>query len=269
MQTVDLPSWEAFEKSLGDLVSDQARRRSKPNLTVSDLLFRGHGDSSWQLRTTLQRYAPQLTRLSDYYRYASRIKPQIETYFEREWNIPDAPEYDKFLQESAGFIGLPAYDYMIYLRHHGFPSPFLDWSRSPYVAAFFAFSHGAPPPSDRVAIYAYLEFAGNAKAGSSNEPEIVTRGPYVRSHPRHFRQQSEYSLCAVVSDGDWHYAPHEDAFRRNDPAQDLLWKLTIPYSERLKVLRELDQHNLNSFSLFGTEESLVETLALREILFRQ
>jgi len=29
---------------------------------------------------------------------------------------------------------------MTRLRHHGFPSPLLDWPQSPYIAAFFAFN---------------------------------------------------------------------------------------------------------------------------------
>jgi hypothetical protein len=40
-------------------------------------------------------------------------------------------------------------------------------------------------------------------------------------------------------------------------------------SERITVLRNLDHYNLNSYSLFGTEESLVETVAQREILFHR
>jgi hypothetical protein len=51
--------------------------------------------------------------------------------------------------------------------------------------------------------------------------------------------------------------------------QDLLWKFNIPTSERLKVLKFLDAHNLNAFSLFGSEESLMETMALRELEFRE
>lgn len=33
-----------------------------------------------------------------------------------------------------------SYGFMTRLRHHGFPSPLLDWPQSPYIAAFFAFN---------------------------------------------------------------------------------------------------------------------------------
>jgi hypothetical protein len=47
--------------------------------------------------------------------------------------------------------------------------------------------------------------------------------------------------------------------------QDVLWKFVIPAKKRLKVLTQLDKYNLNAFSLFDSEESLMETLAFREV----
>jgi hypothetical protein len=67
------------------------------------------------------------------------------------------------------------------------------------------------------------------------------------------------------------YASHEAVFgcKDKDDEQDLRWKFNIPSTERLKVLRMLDSYNLNSLSLFGSEESLMETMALRELDFKQ
>jgi hypothetical protein len=59
--------------------------------------------------------------------------------------------------------------------------------------------------------------------------------------------------------------PHQGVFNINRSDQDLLWKIEIPASERVKVLHFLDKFNLNAFSLFDSEESLMETLAFRGI----
>jgi hypothetical protein len=63
---------------------------------------------------------------------------------------------------------------------------------------------------------------------------------------------------------------HDAVFEQSKRGQDLLWKFNIPTSERVKVLKLLDAHNLqagaleaakaNAFSLFGSEESLMETI---------
>jgi hypothetical protein len=119
-----------------------------------------------------------------------------------------------------------------------------------------------------VSVSVYLEYASLVKVGSPDKPHITRRGPYIRGHRRHFLQQSEYTICAVQKEGLWMYACHEDVFACNNDDQDLLWKINIPAKERFKVLQLLDTYNLNSSSLFGTEETLLETVALREFHFR-
>ena len=67
---------------------------------------------------------------------------------------------------------------------------------------------------------------------------------------------------------EWRFAQHQDVVNREPEPQfqqDVLRKFNIPWSERQKVLKLLDEYNLNAFSLFGSEESLMETLAFREI----
>jgi hypothetical protein len=51
--------------------------------------------------------------------------------------------------------------------------------------------------------------------------------------------------------------------------QGICWQITIPAAERVKVLKELNDYNVNSFSLFGSEESLMDTLAARELCLPQ
>jgi hypothetical protein len=78
----------------------------------------------------------------------------------------------------------------------------------------------------------------------------------------------DYTMCGVFH-GRWCSSKHEDVFARGDLKQDVLWRFNVPWSERTKVLKLLDSYNLNAFSLFDSEESLMETLALRELEFRE
>jgi hypothetical protein len=155
---------------------------------------------------------------------------------------------------------------MAYLRHHGFPSPLLDWTRTPYVAAYFAFRRAG---RENVAIYVYSERPENFKGWSRGETQIHTLGPYVQTHRRHFLQQSTYTICLAFEDDEWRFAPHESVFARNSSRQDVLWKFNIPATERVKVLKLLDGYNLNAFSLFESEETLMETMALRQLDFKR
>lgn len=264
MKQENFDSWEQFETQLQQLQDVRAETVAAKGGGVSHFLFRGHGDYSWRLETTLERTKIKPWSLSKYFRFVSIARPQIETFTKLRWEIEDWPKLRDWASkyDNLKLSQFPAYDYLVFLRHHGFPSPLLDWTRSPYVAAFFAF---AQPRSERVAMYLYQEYSGQGKVGSSNLPQIVSFGPYVRSHSRHFLQQSEYTIAAQFRDGEWWYVPHEDVFATSSNTQDRLWKVTMPATERLKVLKILDAHNLNAFSLFQTEEALLSTIAVREL----
>lgn len=263
MQTIDVESWEQLEATVQGLTYP---KRKVPGSNQPRFLFRGQNDADWHLTTTLERWTTRHLSFAEYFHTISRLKPLVETFTGTTWAIPEPPEYIKWLKDfdTAMPIGYPGYDYMVYLRHHGFPSPLLDWSRSLHVATYFAFRE--PPLSDRVAVFAYIERPTGLKTYSSGAPAIWSKGPYIRSHKRHFLQQCEYTIC-IVRKNEWHYASHEEAFGRNNADQDLLWKLQLPSSQRPKVLRALDAYNLNAFSLFGSEEALMETAAIREFQF--
>jgi hypothetical protein len=246
---------EALEKSCGD--------------RAEKLLYRGQADSEWELKTTLERKLKTPVSLGRYYRFAYSAKTKIETFTDATWgDIPTPQQYDKWVEnkDTLSFSPLPAYDYLAYLRHHGFPSPFLDWSASPYIAIFFAFNC-CSKDIGTVALYCFLEHASVAKIRSSDQPEIYVFGPYVKAHRRHVLQQSQYSICVELDD-DYKpiYANHEQVFTKGDEGQDRLWKFNIPVTERAKVLRMLNRMNINSFSLFGSADSLVETIATNEII---
>jgi len=189
---VVLSSWEAFEAELDERQGEFEMRTGYRTA----LLFRGHGDARWALDTTLERAAQRNMKLSEYHRVISSMKAEVESFTERAWEIPALSavqgvfsEYDTGSRE-LWQGNYPAYDYLTHLRHHGFPSPLLDWSRSPYVAAFFAFRRPGAG-AEFVSIFLYDERPANIKLSDSRGPTIHRFGPNVRTHRRHFLQQSE------------------------------------------------------------------------------
>jgi hypothetical protein len=258
-----LDCWEEFETEISQIFKDLQNRRKETGLYVSHPLFRGHAKESWRLKTTLERYSEKEYSISDYYQIILAIAPAVESFTSKSWDISS----DEIIERAypAPPAAPPRYDFMIYLRHHGFPSPLLDWSRSPYVAAFFAFQPRPESEDNNIAIYSYVEYYGGAKSGRSDQARIIGLGPYVHTHKRHFVQQCEYTICRKYVENNYIYCNHEEAFQMNESEQDILTKYLIPRSERAKVLSKLDFMNINAFSLFANEESLMATLAYQEI----
>src|SRR6267142_607832 len=135
MQETDVNSWDELEDKIKEI-------KTKHQKAISGLLFRGQGNSSWPLQTTLERRTGPKFPVHDYYFLILRIKDQIETFTNTQWEVPDyttirklTTEFDEF-SRTLRYKGPPAYKHVVYLRHHGFPSPLLDWSSSLYVAAY-------------------------------------------------------------------------------------------------------------------------------------
>ncbi len=258
MQTIDFESWDEFEKKIPSFFDQENK------LNGSTPLFRGQSNASWKLETTLERFTKQTLQTfstHDYYKIIRRVKPAIVSITEKEWGLRRFKESleDKLFPTTIG------YDFMVYLRHHGFPSPLLDWTRSPYIAAFFAFHPLQVQENRKIAIYSYVEFTKEGKLYCEQTPTVHGLGPYVETHKRHYAQQCEYTVCVKAVANGREYCSHEEAF--SDPTSELgpLKKYTLPASERRIALKQLHRMNVTAFSLFGSEESLMETLAYQEI----
>lgn len=266
MKTLSLQNFSEFESWVEELKSRQLKEQETSNRHYSNLLFRGHADENWRLQTTLERYSSDTKSLDKYLHKANRVKLQVELHTEKKW----APILkDGFVIRDEGYefrAPLPSIEYLVYLRHHGFPSPLLDWTRSPYIAALFAYSDCDNDVEGNIAIFVYQEYVGAAKTNYLGSPYIQTIGPYIDTHKRHSIQQAEYTLCHTQKfehdTHEYYIHPHDEC--QNPGSQDHLYKITIPKREKLKILSKLNQFNLNLYSIYGSEESLMSTLALKE-----
>jgi hypothetical protein len=264
MEIIDLNTWEEYLSKINDFRKTNEECK-KSERHASQYLFRGQPDAEFELLTTLDRMISTHFSLKRYYHIIDKIKGQIDSFIGNKLPFPEYKEMIENLKKMDVFLGYGffGYEYMIYLRHHGFPSPLLDWTYSPYIAAFFAFKDKCM--ASKIAIYTYREYAGNGKAYSSDKPFVKALGPYVTSHKRHYLQQSNYTICVKVEKDNHFFEKHETAIESLDwqgQRQDFLTKITLPISERKKALDHLNSMNINAFSLFGSEESLMHTLGI-------
>lgn len=263
VRTIELQSWEHFVSEVPDLQRDWN--------ALADLsggcppaLFRGHASDTWKLQTTLERKVGGTQSLQDYHKKVYDSKHQMEAYSGNKWNVPSPSDFSKLLRRGASIADrMPALDYLVYLRHHGFPSPLLDWTRSPFVAAYFAFS-GVQNLEGRVAIYALTSVARTMQTNGAPSAFVKSLGFRVRTHKRHFLQQCEYTLCMQIGAQDcWTYGDHEQVLNSASQPDLHLQRFLLPAGERATALRYLDLFNLNAYTLFGSEDALVESVGRR------
>jgi FRG domain len=126
VRAIPCSSWDEFCTKLRVSVGRQLGAR----------YYRGHADPEWTLSSKWERWL--IARKGDLHRdhralYGSELERTCDAYL------------DAFKLYATGLPGvdtdhLTDDEWWILGRHHGLQTPLLDWTRSPYVAAFFAFT---------------------------------------------------------------------------------------------------------------------------------
>jgi hypothetical protein len=231
--------------------------------------YRGHPDANWQLKPTLERSTGVNLEVSTYCQMIENIQSAIETFTDKKWTLPSCEEFLSSLKnKSWNRDSSIHFQYMGYLRHYGFPSPLLDWTQSPFVAAFFAYKD-VTSDAKSVAIYSYMESWEQPEITRTDKSQIYTVHTHSRNNPRYFLQQGVFTVCLKNIDGKIYFSSHEDPNLMSEDNGAYISKIEIPASERVNALHNLDTLNINSYSLFGSEESLLETLFLRKYVRAQ
>ncbi len=193
--------------------------------------------------------------------HASRLWP-LSSEFERKLSIVDgtpnvaalqavcSAHLAAFQEMAAGLLGNEARnftedDWWALGRHNGLNTPLLDWSRSPYVSSFFAFSDhrrladAGAELGEVVVIWAFSGWRDLIREGGF---EIVA--PRAFSNPRQRAQRGVFTRLTHRSHFDVaNYLAERDC-------ADRLVRWEIPASELDVALNDLRLANITPSTLF-------------------
>src|SRR6516164_8345766 len=119
---------------------DQAVNRGR-----NQWVFRGVSDSSFELRTSLERELERNPYWKDKPLEAERI---IVKEFKRQAHL-----YTQGVPGPNDDV-----DWLALMRHHGAPTRILDWTKSPYIALFFALQGAITGPGNPAVWILNLEY---------------------------------------------------------------------------------------------------------------
>lgn len=219
-------------------------------LSKSKCLFRGQKEP-WRLRTTFHRrgrYRISEFASKDVKQLHQRLSAITSHYF--DLSVPD---------QNGAFFNL--------LQHHGYPTPLLDWSYSPYVSAFFAFRNWpiGYSGSENIRIYIF-----DNEAWQKRYPQIQDLDPpYPHLSVMEFisidnpRLVPQQAVTTVTNIDDIEDIEAYIIAREADGDVKYLKAIDIPASERETAMDDLRFMGITAGSMFPSIEGVCEELRER------
>lgn len=219
----DVTTWKRFKEYATELPHYQ-------------YLFRGQENSVWRLRTSFHR-----TSRASINKFGGTDVPALHRALSgltaHRFNLEDNLDF-------AAFLNL--------VQHHGYPTPLLDWTQSPFIATYFAFNNllqGRYRADQCVRIHILDGKSWNTelqRAPTLNPAfrHVTILEPLAINNPRVVPQQA-VSTVTNVDDIETYIQTIETRNKKQ-----YLSAIDLPASERKTVIRELDLMGINAGSLF-------------------
>src|SRR4051794_3793588 len=245
-------------------------------------IFRGHADHRWILETTIRRRVARLEDDGIGTGFAADTEKFMLEEFQRR-----AHQYQRHLRQMPRDVY--KLEWLALMQHHGAPTRLLDWTKSPYVGAFFAVADAAPQTDSAIWVIDALALKGKAVAMLKNtrhDLEDLSADSHLES-PENFDRifladvpewqsviapiepfttderltiQQGLFLCSTTL-----YWPLEMTLKHmieTEPSgRPEIRRLVIRSEARLDLLRELHRMNISQATLFPGLEGFARSLS--------
>jgi FRG domain len=235
-QVVQCTSWHDFSgRATSELFPNAAFERGV-------FLFRGVALPEWPLISKFDRWYSGRPREGK-----ARTSERLLALFQKEAEGTDIPK--EFWSNEVAWLALA--------QHHGVPTRLLDWTESPYIAAFFAFAaiaHSSEPPAN-VAVWC-LDTRSPVWSREFGA-EILDVPSYGNDRLR--TQLGRFTLRAPFDTLEEYVEHFKDG-------RSPLWQYRIPSRDVRVALADLDVMGINYSRIFPGLEGCARAARLRGLL---
>jgi len=245
-------SWDEFQR----LITDSP---------YSNWAFRGQADSNWQLSSTLGRYFENF-----------RVD-------RRAWREQEERILRIFKRKAHHFLAQAPdpsdeFQWMALMQHHGAPTRLLDFTWSPYVAAFFALERATADAAVWALNPVPISYVGTQTIRGGQKISPPEMNPRVEGNLRNYYLKGEIPFLwvgepqvmnrrLIAQSGTFAIPgilthPMEEILSGYPDPKSTLVKFILPADKvRKRGLRELYRMNITNATLFPDLDGLARSLA--------